>query len=164
MTDAAERRPEQQAGRQVLTFRLGEEDFGVDILRVKEIRGWSPVTRIPQARPHVLGVVNLRGTIVPVIDLRVRFGLPRAEFTPLTVVIVISFDMAGGPKECGLVVDGVSDVCEIAPDALRPAPALAGQVDAECIHGLVSIDERMAVLLDVGELAARELGAAADAA
>ena len=81
---------------QVLTFTLGEETYGVDILRVQEIRGWSPVTRIPQAPAHVLGVLNLRGSIVPIVDLRMRFNLQRAEYTPLTVIIVLSVESSLG--------------------------------------------------------------------
>src|SRR6187549_2510099 len=91
--------------RQVLSFRLGDETYGVDILAVKEIRGWAPVTRIPQSGDHVLGVLNLRGAIVPIMDLRRLFALPSAEFTPVTVVIVISLATASGQRECGIVVD-----------------------------------------------------------
>jgi purine-binding chemotaxis protein CheW len=144
---------------QVLTFRLGDEGYGVDILRVKEIRGWTPVTRIPQSRPHVLGVLNLRGSIVPIIDLRVRFCLEKADFTPLTVVIVLSIATATGSRECGLVVDSVSEVLDISADALRPAPGIGG-LEAECIRGLASINDQMTILLDVDELVGRELSAA----
>src|SRR5215467_12353339 len=86
---------------QVLTFSLGREVYGVDILRVKEIRGWSPVTRIPQSPQSVLGVLNLRGAIVPIIDLRVRFALQQAEFTAVTVIIVLSLRTEQGVRECG---------------------------------------------------------------
>jgi purine-binding chemotaxis protein CheW len=143
--------------RQMLTFRLGEEAYGVDILRVKEIRGWSPVTRIPQSRQHVLGVLNLRGSIVPIIDLRVRFSLEKAEFTPLTVIIVLAIESETGSRECGLVVDSVSDVVDIASDAMRPAPNLGGSVSAEFIYGLATVEDRMMILLDVDELVGREL-------
>jgi purine-binding chemotaxis protein CheW len=146
--------------RQMLTFRLGEEGYGVDILRVKEIRGWSPVTRIPKSRPHVLGVLNLRGSIVPIIDLRTRFALEKAEFTPLTVIIVLSITLGATTRECGLVVDSVSDVLDISADAVRPAPNLSSSVDAEFIHGLANVDDRMMILLNVDELVGRELSAA----
>src|SRR5690606_21940447 len=99
MTETGHQTQVNHGRRQVLTFRLGEEGYGVDLLRVKEIRGWSSVTRIPHSRPHVLGVLNLRGSIVPIIDLRVRFGLANAAFTPLTVVIVTSVATASGQKE-----------------------------------------------------------------
>jgi purine-binding chemotaxis protein CheW len=91
--------------RQVLTFSLGSEVYGVDILRVKEIRGWSPVTRLPQSADSVLGVLNLRGAIVPIIHLRVRFALNAADFTPVTVIIVLSLRTQGGQHECGILLD-----------------------------------------------------------
>jgi purine-binding chemotaxis protein CheW len=144
----------------MLTFRLGDEAYGVDLLRVQEIRGWSPVTRIPQSRPHVLGVLNLRGSIVPIIDLRVRFCLEKAAFTPLTVIIVLSIKSEAGTRECGLVVDSVSDVVDISADAMRPAPNLSGSVDAEFIHGLANVEDRMMILLNVDELVGRELSSA----
>src|SRR5262245_22125731 len=112
--------------RQVLTFALGQEVYGVDILRVKEIRGWSPVTRIPQSPASVLGVLNLRGAIVPIIDLRVRFAMQSVEFNAVTVVIVLSLRTADGQRECGIVVDSVRDVVDIANDSIRPAPAMTG--------------------------------------
>ena len=115
--------------RQVLTFSLGGEVYGVDILRVKEIRGWSPVTRIPQSPASMLGVLNLRGLIVPIVDLRVRFALAAAEFTPLTVIIVLSLRTESGQRECGIVVDNVNDVVDIATDSIRPAPELGGGSD-----------------------------------
>ena len=101
------------ASHQVLTFTLGEETYGVDILRVQEIRGYSTVTRIPQAPAHVLGVLNLRGSIVPIVDMRMRFSLDRAEYTPLTVIIVLSVESHAGRRDIGVVVDGVSDVIDV---------------------------------------------------
>jgi purine-binding chemotaxis protein CheW len=142
--------------RQVLSFRLGQETYGVDILAVKEIRGWAPVTRIPQAPEHVLGVLNLRGAIVPIIDLRMRFGLP-AEFTPVTVVIVLQIEHEQGQRECGIVVDSVSDVVEILPESTRPAPDLTCQQRAAFIAGLAEVDDHMLILLDVTELVGRDL-------
>src|ERR671911_2098948 len=123
-----------RAGNQVLTFTLGDETYGVDILRVQEIRGWSPVTRIPQAQPHVLGVLNLRGSIVPIVDLRMRFHLPRAEYTPLTVIIVLSVESAVGRRDFGLVVDGVSDVMDVPTADVKPPPELGEQVTTEFIE------------------------------
>ena len=112
---------------QVLTFTLGEETYGVDILRVQEIRGWSPVTRIPQAPAHVLGVLNLRGSIVPIVDLRMRFNLERAEYTPLTVIIVLSVESPVGRRDFGVVVDGVSDVIDVGASDVKPAPEMGEQ-------------------------------------
>jgi len=108
--------------RKVLTFSLGDEVYGVDILRLKEIRGWSPVTRLPHTPGYLLGVLNLRGVVVPVIDLRLRFGLSATQVTPLTVIIVLSLQTAEGQRECGIVVDSVRDVLDIETQAIRPAP------------------------------------------
>lgn len=142
---------------QVLSFRLGDETYGVDILAVKEIRGWAPVTRIPQSSDHVLGVLNLRGAIVPIMDLRRLFSLPCAEFTSVTVVIVISLATAAGQRECGIVVDSVSDVVDVPAEAIRPTPSFSGQAPADFIAGLAQVDDQMLILLDAGVLLGREL-------
>lgn len=151
---------------QLLTFRLGASTYGVDILRVKEIRGWSPVTRIPHSPPHVLGVLNLRGAIVPIIDLRLRFSLPEAGFSSTTVIIVLSLVTESGQRECGVVVDSVSDVVDLVPGTVKPAPALkSGQVQ-DFIDGIATIDEQMLILLNVDHLVTQDLapqGAAAAA-
>src|ERR687897_263865 len=141
-----------RAGNQVLTFTLGEETYGVDILRVQEIRGWSPVTRIPQSQAHMLGVLNLRGSIVPIVDLRMRFSLPRAEYTPLTVIIVLSLESPQGRRDCGLVVDGVSDVVDVPAADVKPAPELGRQASTEFIAGLAAVAGRMVMLLDIDRL------------
>jgi purine-binding chemotaxis protein CheW len=146
--------------RQVLTFSLGREVYGVDILRVKEIRGWSPVTRIPQSPQSVLGVLNLRGAIVPIIDLRVRFALPQAEFTAVTVIIVLSLRTEQGVRECGVVVDNVKDVVDIAPDSIRPAPSMNAGNASEFIEGITTSDEQMLILLNADDLVSRELSPA----
>jgi purine-binding chemotaxis protein CheW len=148
---------ESPASRQVLTFCLGAETYGVDILRVQEIRGWSPVTRIPKSPPHVLGVLNLRGSIVPIVDLRVRFSLERAEFTPLTVIIVLSITTPNGRSEFGLVVDSVSDVVDIGTKDLKDAPNLGGKMNADFIQCLATVADRMLILLDVDALIGRDL-------
>jgi len=137
---------------QVLTFTLGDETYGVDILRVQEIRGYSTVTRIPQAPAHVLGVLNLRGSIVPIVDMRMRFNLDRAEYTPLTVIIVLSVESAAGRRDIGVVVDGVSDVIDVANADIKPAPELGAQVNTEFIEGLASVSGRMVMLLDIDTL------------
>lgn len=143
--------------RQVLTFSLGAETYGVDILRVQEIRGWTPVTRIPKSPTHVLGVLNLRGSIVPIVDLRVRFSLERAEFTPLTVIIVLSITTPNGRSEFGLVVDSVSDVVDISVDDLKETPNLGGKLNADFIQCLATVSDRMLILLDVDALVGRDL-------
>ena len=148
---------ESPTSRQVLTFCLGAETYGVDILRVQEIRGWSPVTRIPKSPTHVLGVLNLRGSIVPIVDLRVRFSLERAEFTPLTVIIVLSITTPNGRSEFGLVVDSVSDVVDISTKDLKEAPNLGGKMNADFIQSLATVADRMLILLDVDALIGRDL-------
>lgn len=133
---------------QYLTVNLGNEEYGVDILAVREIRGWTPVTRIPQAPSYVLGVLNLRGAIVPVLDLRLRFGLTREEYTATTVCVIV---MVAG-RQFGIVVDAVSDVVEVAPGGVRPVPDMGTTVDTEYLKGLTSVGERMVLLLDVDRL------------
>jgi purine-binding chemotaxis protein CheW len=141
--------PETQA---VLTFELGNETYGVDILRVREIRGWGQVTKIPHAPMHVLGVLNLRGSIVPVIDLRMRFELERAEYTKITVIIVLWVSSSGGRREVGVVVDGVTDVVTVDSADVKQAPELGTKFATEYIRGLVPVAGRMVVLLDIDRL------------
>jgi len=165
MTDHAANKPKAGTGpssRQVLTFCLGEETYGVDILRVQEIRGWSTVTRIPQSPSHMLGVLNLRGSIVPIIDLRVRFSLERAEFTPLTVIIVLSIMTAKGKSEFGLVVDSVSDVVDIGGSDLKDTPNLGGRLNADFIQCLATVADRMLILLNVDALVGNDVVAASN--
>lgn len=141
-----------EAERQMLTFVLGGEPYGVDILRVQEIRRWSAVTTLPHARPHLLGVLNLRGEIVPIIDLRKHFGLEHAEYTPLTVTIVLSVHAPTGNTQFGVVVDQVSEVVSVPASLLVPTPDLGELADCEHIMGFASVAERMVVLLDVDRL------------
>jgi len=142
---------------QVLTFCLGSETYAVDILLVQEIRGWAPVTRLPQAPTYLLGMLNLRGSIVPVIDMRVRFGLEQATFTPLTVIIVLSVQTSSGRREFGLVVDSVSDVVDIEPSDLKETPRLSSKASVELIQGIAAVADRMVILLNVDELIRRDL-------
>jgi purine-binding chemotaxis protein CheW len=145
------------ASRQVLTFVLGNETYGVDILRVQEIRGWSIVTKIPQSPPHVLGVLNLRGSIVPIVDLRMRFSLERAEYTAVTVIIVLSVVSGASRRDFGVVVDGVSDVVDVNDGNVRPAPDFGARAATSYIRGLVPVAERMVVLLDIDRLIGADL-------
>jgi purine-binding chemotaxis protein CheW len=140
--------------RKVLTFSLGGEVYGVDILRVKEIRGWSPVTRIPQSERSVLGVLNLRGIVVPIVDLRVRFALQAAEFNAVTVIIVLSLPTATGMKEIGIVVDSVQDVVDIDAAQLKPAPDVGNTAASEYIEGIATHEEQMLILLNAEYLVA----------
>ena len=143
---------EREGSSQVLTFTLGGETYGVDILRVQEIRGWSAVTRIPHSPAHVLGVLNLRGSIVPIVDMRMQFNLERAEYTPVTVIIVLSVESASGRREFGVVVDGVSDVIDIKAAEIKDAPDLGSSVNTEFITGLANVGERMVIVLDIDRL------------
>jgi purine-binding chemotaxis protein CheW len=150
------------SGGQMLAFQLGAETYGVDIGRVKEIRGWSSVTRIPQSSPHVLGVLNLRGALVPIIDLRLRFALPSAEFSPVTVIIVLSLHTQDGIRECGVVVDSVSDVVNIPAQAVKPPSAIrSGLAHAAFIKGQASIDDHLLILLNIDELITPDIQASA---
>ena len=144
---------------QYLTFVCAGEEYGVEILRVQEIKGWEGVTRVPYTAEYVLGVMNLRGVIVPVIDLRSRFGLPRQDFNASTVVIVVHVRGAGGEKTVGIVVDAVSEVYSLAADAIKRTPDLGGRVDGACVSGLTTVDGKMVMLLDIDKLVASSVEA-----
>ncbi len=143
---------------QFLTFTLGDEQYGVEILKVQEIKGYSAVTPIPNTPAHIKGVMNLRGIVVPVVDLRAKFSMPSAEYNKFTVIIVVTIR----EKVMGLVVDAVSDVLDIPPSEIRMAPDLGVRVDTRFISGMASIGETLTVLLDIerllsdGEVAAIE--------
>ncbi len=140
------------AGNQYLTFTLGAEEYGVDILRVQEIKGWNPVTRIPNTPEYLRGVLNLRGAIVPIIDLRMRFHLEKVEYTPTTVVIVLSVKSGDRQRTLGIVVDGVSDVLNVSEEGVKPTPDFGTTVHTEFISGLATVDEKMVMLLDIDRL------------
>ncbi len=137
---------------QYLSFALGNEEYGVDILRVQEIRSWEPVSRIPNVPIYEKGVVNLRGSIVPIIDLRERFRLKFSEYTPLTVVVVLQTSDGNKIRTMGVVVDSVSDVITVDKAKIQDAPDFGTKVSNEFINGLVSVNERMVMLLDVDKL------------
>lgn len=138
--------------RQVLSFTLESETYAVDILRVREIRGYSPVTRMPEAPAHMLGVLNLRGAIVPIIDMRRRIGIEPVEPSALTVVVVLSVESSRGRRDFGLVVDGVSDVLDLPSDDIRPAPEVNEACGEELVSGLAPLGERMVLLLDIDRM------------
>ena len=142
---------------QYLTFSLGDEDYGVDILRVQEIRGWEPVTRIPNALEYVKGVLNLRGAIVPVFDLRQRFGMPVQAYSKDTVVIVLRVKSELGMRNMGVVVDAVSDVLNARASDIRGTPDFGAGVATEYISGLASATDKMIMLLDVDRLLNEDL-------
>ncbi len=133
------------AGGEFLTFRLGSEEYGIDILRVQEIRSYEAPTRIANAPSFIKGVVNLRGVIVPIVDLRLKLGCDTAEYNEFTVVIVLN--VAG--RVVGAVVDSVSDVLELSTDAVKAAPELASSVDTTFITGIGNVGDRMLILMDI---------------
>ena len=141
---------------QYLTFTLAQEEYGIDILKVQEIRGYSPVTPVPNVPPYVKGVMNLRGTIIPVVDLRVRFGMAQAEYNRFNVIIVVSV----GTKVIGLVVDTVSDVLRIAPGDIQ-APPEFGDAATRAVNGIARSDEKVVLLLDIDRVLSIEAPALA---
>ncbi len=150
-----------EAGRaragEYLTFRLGAEEYGVDIQKVQEIRSYEPPTRVPHAPGHIKGVVNLRGVIVPIVDLRTRLGCDSADYTSFTVVIVLA--VAG--RVVGAVVDSVSDVLDLPADEIKPPPGLPGEGGRDFITGIAASGERMLMLVDMDTLLA-DIAAAGD--
>jgi len=137
-----------RTGQEFLTFALGNEEYGIDILKVQEIRGYDKVTQIVNAPGFIKGVINLRGTIVPIIDLRLKFRLGSAEYTAFTVVIILNVSN----RVVGVVVDSVSDVIQLDPEEIREAPPLHGEMDTRFIRGLATLDERMVILMDIETL------------
>ena len=137
-----------QPVREYLTFRLDQEEYGVEILKVQEIRGYEQPTRIANAPDFIKGVINLRGTIVPIIDMRVRFQCPQSEYNQFTVVIILNLR----DRVVGIVVDSVSDVMALPLDAISPAPDIESVIDTGAIVGLGSVGERMLILLDIEKL------------
>jgi purine-binding chemotaxis protein CheW len=137
-----------EAVREVLVFVLGQEEYGVDILKVQEIRGYEKVTPIPSAPDYLKGVVNLRGVIVPVIDMRVKFRFAEVRYDSFTVVVILRI----GGRVIGLVVDGVSDVVGFAAREVKPAPQLGSLVDGSFLDGVATQDERMVLLVDIEKL------------
>jgi purine-binding chemotaxis protein CheW len=132
-------------GQEILTFTLGAEEYGIDILKVQEIRGYETTTHIANAPAFIKGVINLRGTIVPIVDLRIRFAVGEATYDQFTVVIVLNVNQ----RVVGIVVDGVSDVLTLVPDQIKPAPQFTSAIDTGYISGLGTVDKRMIILLDI---------------
>ncbi|AUU90347.1 MULTISPECIES: chemotaxis protein CheW [Enterobacteriaceae] len=136
------------SGQEFLVFTLGDEEYGIDILKVQEIRGYDQVTRIANTPDFIKGVTNLRGVIVPIVDLRVKFCQVDVEYNDNTVVIVLNF----GQRVVGIVVDGVSDVLSLAADQIRPAPEFAVTLSTEYLTGLGALGERMLILVNIEKL------------
>jgi purine-binding chemotaxis protein CheW len=146
-------RPQQVASaaesQQFLSFALAGEEYAVDILCVQEIRGLCPITPLPQSPAHVRGVMNLRGAVVPVIDMRATLGLETAAYNPFTVIIILS--VRG--RTMGFVVDSVSDVLSLEQNAIERTPEISGRVDATLVHGIARVQERFVILLDIDRVA-----------
>ncbi len=136
------------SGQEFLVFTLGDEEYGIDILKVQEIRGYDQVTRIANTPDFIKGVTNLRGVIVPIVDLRVKFSQQDVEYNDNTVVIVLNF----GQRVHGIVVDGVSDVLSLVSDQIRPAPEFAVTLSTEYLTGLGAIGDRMLILVNIEKL------------
>ena len=131
-----------------LTFTLGPEEYAIDILKVQEIRGYEQPTTIAHAPAFIKGVINLRGTIVPIVDMLIKFAVGIADYTPFTVVIILNIKN----RVVGIVVDSVSDVTTMASNQIRPAPEFASTVDTKYIQGLGTLDERMLIVIDIEQL------------
>ncbi|MCX7961396.1 MAG: chemotaxis protein CheW [Burkholderiales bacterium] len=131
-----------------LTFRLGREEYGIEILKVQEIRGWEQPTTLANAPDFIKGVINLRGTIVPVVDMRVKFALGEARYDQFTVVIILN--VSG--RVVGMVVDSVSDVVRLGPEQVRAAPDFSASFDTRYITGLAAVEDRMLILVDIEKL------------
>jgi purine-binding chemotaxis protein CheW len=146
---------------QFLTFRLAAEEYGIDILSVQEIKGWSGATPLPESPPCLLGVINLRGSVVPIIDLRRRFNLLQADFGPTTVVVVARVDSPDGTRIAGLVVDAVCEVYTVGESDRRPVPgAVTGS--QEFVQGLATVDDKMIILLDIERLLSQAAACSSD--
>ncbi|MEK7810852.1 MAG: chemotaxis protein CheW [Pseudomonadota bacterium] len=136
------------ANNEFLTFTLGKEEYGLDILKVQEIRGYDAVTTIANTPDFIKGVINLRGTIVPIVDLRIKFKMSSVEYDQFTVVIILNL----GKRVVGIVVDSVSDVLTLNPDQIHPAPNLSAALDTRYIIGLGTVGEHMLILVDIEKL------------
>ncbi|MBY4898420.1 chemotaxis protein CheW [Cupriavidus sp. AU9028] len=148
------------AGEEFLAFTLGREEYGIDILKVQEIRGYEAVTQIANAPAYLKGVINLRGIIVPIVDLRIKFEQEKISYDQYTVVIIVDLN----DRTTGIVVDGVSDVLTLLPAQIKPTPHFNGNLNTEYIRGLGSVEERMLILVDIEKLLATEELAAIEAA
>jgi len=146
--DKAEEKSMSGASRELLTFTLGREEYGIDILKVQEIRGYDAVTTIANAPEFIKGVVNLRGIIVPIVDMRIKFKLGSVTYDETTVVIILNV----ANRVVGMVVDGVSDVLTLKPEQIKPAPEFGAALDTRYLQGLGTVDERMLILVDIEKL------------
>lgn len=140
------------AGGQYLTFILAGEEYGVEILKVQEIKGWDAATPIPNTPDYILGVLNLRGAVVPIVDLRKRFDMESIPYGATTVVIVVKMRNEDQERTVGLVVDAVADVYRLESGEIQPPPDMGGAVHTEFVHGLATVEEKMVILLEIDRL------------
>ncbi len=156
MSEAAEELEKQDSNKEykeLLTFVLAGEEYGVDILRVQEIKGWDSVTNIPNTPEYIRGVINIRGSIVPIIDMRLRFNLEKKEYDATTVVIVLNVKGSNAAnRTMGIVVDAVSDVYNVPLDDVKASPDFGTAVDTEFVTGLATINEKMIIVLDIDHM------------
>jgi purine-binding chemotaxis protein CheW len=148
------------SGNQYLSFVLGKEEYGIDILKVQEIRGYSAITAIPNTPAYIRGVINLRGAVVPIVDLRAKFGLAATEYDKFTVIIVVTI----GTRVAGLVVDAVSDVLNVSRSDVEPTPEFGAAVDTSFITGMAKVADKLVLLLDIDRVVASADVAVAHAA
>ena len=137
-----------------LTFALGSEEFGLEILKVKEIIGYQDITSVPQTPSEVKGVINLRGQVIPIIDLRTRFGMSEKEVTEQTCIIVVEVELEGNSIQVGIIVDNVSEVLDIQEAQIEPSPEFGHQVNTDFILGMGKVGENVKILLDIDQVLA----------
>jgi purine-binding chemotaxis protein CheW len=143
-----------QSRRQFITFRSGTQEFAADIMAIREIRGWTETTPLPHAPHYVRGVINLRGVVLPVVDLKARLGLGTTDANPKDVIVVIQ----SGERTIGLLVDGVSDILTVTASDIQPTPELAREADSEFVEGIAVLSERMVTILSMEKLIASLVG------
>lgn len=140
--------PSSMPAKEFLTFVLGDENYALDIMTVKEIRGYEPATRIANAPSYIKGVINLRGDIVPIVDLRIKFDIGEATYNEWTIVIMLNVH----DRVVGIVVDGVSDVMNLEAEDIKPAPEFGVAFDSRYLHGLAALEDQMVIIVDIEEL------------
>jgi purine-binding chemotaxis protein CheW len=156
-TDQNTAKADLRAGK-YLVFHLGEEEFGIQVQKVREIMGVQDVTQVPQTPPHVKGVINLRGKVIPVVDLRLKFNMPAREYTQRTCIIVVQIAGARGTMQMGVVVDGVSEVLNIAGADVEDTPSFGKEVEVPYVMGLAKLKGKVKILLDIDQvMTARDL-------
>lgn len=139
---------DESAVKQFLTFHVGKEEYGIELMTIREIKGWQPTTSLPDSPDFMKGVINIRGVIIPIFDLRFRFGLETQEPTEKNVVIIILV----GEKMIGILVDAVSDILNIPSEQIKPAPQIDSKIDEKFISGLIAVEGNMVAILDIDHL------------